>query len=73
MGKDIMTGRELIEEIMKHDNIDLPISISVDYNIMYPYRRVFTNEFFGINDTSSADEIKILFGGYCNNDMETDD
>jgi hypothetical protein len=65
-----MTGRELIEEIKKHPNIDLPISISVDYHPDYPYRRVFANEFFEMID-NSTDEIPLLFGGYSNNDMET--
>ena len=67
-----MTGRELIKEIQKHGNIDLPITISVDYNKDYPYRRVFASEFLGCDNITSTDEILILMGGYSNNDMEQD-
>jgi hypothetical protein len=66
-----MTGRELIEEIKKCGNIDLPINISVDYHPDYPLRRVFTNEFLEIIDNDS-NEITLLFSGYSNNDMEKD-
>lgn len=65
-----MTGLELIKEIKKHPNIDLPITISVDYHPEYPYRRVFANELFGINDIDNSSEITILMGGFSNNDME---
>jgi len=73
-----MTGSELIKEIEKCGNIDLPINISVDYHPDYPFRRVFSNSFLGINDLGLGDnanvsEITLLFEGYSNNDMETDE
>ena len=64
-----MTGRELIEEIKKHPNIDLPICISVDYHSRYPSRRVYTTEFLEMVDNDPT-EITLLFEGYSNQEYK---
>ena len=67
-----MTGRELIAEIKKHDNIDLPICISVDYHPIYKHRRVYATGFLESNNLNSTDEIELLFDGYSNQDKQVD-
>ena len=71
-----MTARELIAEISEQPNLDIPITISVDYHPLYPFRRVFTQEFLeviqGVDGNGELNEIVLLFEGYSNNDKEED-
>lgn len=71
-----MTVGELIAEVNKQPNLDIPITISVDYHSLYPFRRVFTQEFLEVlherDGNGDLNEIVLLFEGYSNNDIEVD-
>lgn len=63
------TGRDIIKEILRCEDIDLELTISVDISTGEndAGRRVFTAEFFEVNDTRSiSNEIVLLFSGSIN-------
>ena len=64
-----MTGRELISKILECADIDKDVEVSVDVSTgdEDALNRVFTDDFFEINDTSAdAQSIMLLFSGQPN-------
>lgn len=61
----MLTGRKLIEDILKCGDIDKEITISVDISTCEENseKRIYTDNYFGVNDAEQDSEIVLLFHG----------
>jgi len=59
-------SHEVAKELLSMPPKEIVISVDISTGDNDAGRRIFTSEFFGINDAENEDEVVLLFGGDLN-------